>query len=407
MLSRRRTRPGSRRPRRRLRAGRTCRLRGRRRLGRGALSVLRRRPRGPPEVHRLRADAGRRGRHGSRRAAMVGDRGDEGQLRLGQQRPGPHPARARRARAARHRLRDARRRTRRMRSTPRPTTRRPSTPGPTSSRRRPPATEATVSSGRASPRPIPKSRPQPIREWEIWNEPNSSTFWAPTPDPAAYADLLTRSAKIIDEGDPEAQVMSAGMFATPAVRRRDRLLRLPRSSMFDQSGVADAVDVVGVHPYGPDVEVGDRSGDEDARRRSTMPAATRRCGRRRSAGARTRRAETTSRRRRRSRRTCSAPASASSATRSDDLGLDGVVWYTWHDSTESSVGRLRLVRDRRAGRRRSRQQAGLDRLHRSDRRDALSGRSAARRRPSPAGSRACRRRRPRCRARRARARPRR
>ena len=104
-----------------------------------------------------------------------------------------------------------------------------------------------VISGTTSPRPTPTSTPQPIREWEIWNEPNSSNFWSPKPDPAAYAELIKRSAKTLDKADPKAQVMSGGMFATPqsdgAIVSYDFIEQL-----YAQDGVDDAIDIVGVHP---------------------------------------------------------------------------------------------------------------------------------------------------------------
>ena len=99
----------------------------------------------------------------------------------------------------------------------------------------------------------PDVTPQPIREWEIWNEPNSSNFWTPKPDPAAYAELIERSSKALDKADPKAQVMSGGMFATPqsdgAIVSYDFI-----DQLYAQDGVDDAIDIVGVHPYGPDVD---------------------------------------------------------------------------------------------------------------------------------------------------------
>lgn len=114
--------------------------------------------------------------------------------------------------------------------------------------------------------------PQPLIIWEIWNEPNSSLFWKPRPDPADYADLLTRSAEELRSVDPEAEIMIGGMFATPvsdnAIVSFDYLEQL-----FAEDGVADAVDVVGVHPYSP--RVGGRLGviDQVERTRKTIDAA--------------------------------------------------------------------------------------------------------------------------------------
>ncbi len=98
----------------------------------------------------------------------------------------------------------------------------------------------------------PGIEPRPIRIWEIWNEVNAPAFWSPTPDPAEYATLLTRSALALQRVDPEAQIMVAGMFATPAneeaIESFEFLQRL-----YEEPGVAEATDLVAVHPYGPRV----------------------------------------------------------------------------------------------------------------------------------------------------------
>lgn len=99
----------------------------------------------------------------------------------------------------------------------------------------------------------PDVEPRPVTSWEIWNEPNTSLFWTPAPDPAAYADLLKRSARIIRGADPEAQIMVGGMFATPqsegAIVSYDFLEQL-----YAINGVAEAIDAVAIHPYSPDVD---------------------------------------------------------------------------------------------------------------------------------------------------------
>jgi hypothetical protein len=178
--------------------------------------------------------------------------------------------------------------------------------------------------------------PQPIREWEIWNEPNSSTFWTPAPDPDAYAELLLRSAKVLGKADPEAAVMTAGMFATPqsdgAIVSYDFL-----SELFAVDGVADAVDFVGVHPYGPDTEAvvdqveKTRKVLDDGGGDAPMWATEIGWGSNPKSGndlAKTPEEQ--------------ADLLGSSlgelSDRRDELGLAGVVWYTWHDSTESAVG---------------------------------------------------------------------
>jgi hypothetical protein len=48
---------------------------------------------------------------------------------------------------------------------------------------------------------------------EIWNEPNAVTFWTPTPDPAAYVELLKAAYPKVKAIDPSIVVVSAGLGA--------------------------------------------------------------------------------------------------------------------------------------------------------------------------------------------------
>ncbi len=99
----------------------------------------------------------------------------------------------------------------------------------------------------------PDLEPQPVRAWEIWNEVNGPSFWSPRPSPDDYATLLRVADRALRRGDPGALLISAGMFATPAgegaIGSFDFLRRL-----FAEPSVLKAVDYVGIHPYGPDIE---------------------------------------------------------------------------------------------------------------------------------------------------------
>ena len=102
-------------------------------------------------------------------------------------------------------------------------------------------------------REFPDVEPSPLRTWEIWNEPNSSTFWQPKPDPKAYGDLLEDSAEVIGEGDGSARIMSAGMFATP--QSDDAIVSYEfLEQLLARDGIDEVVDLVGLHPYAPDSE---------------------------------------------------------------------------------------------------------------------------------------------------------
>jgi polysaccharide biosynthesis protein PslG len=94
---------------------------------------------------------------------------------------------------------------------------------------------------------VPK---EPIRAWQIWNEQNSPSFYSPAPDIEDYANLLAAAAAAIHQSDPEAQVVTGGMFGTPlkgelpAYTAWDYLDRL-----YAIEGAEASFDGVGSHPY--------------------------------------------------------------------------------------------------------------------------------------------------------------
>ena len=50
-----------------------------------------------------------------------------------------------------------------------------------------------------------------VHVWEIWNEPNSASYWKPAPNPAAYADMLKETYAAIKAVDPKATVLIGGL----------------------------------------------------------------------------------------------------------------------------------------------------------------------------------------------------
>jgi hypothetical protein len=90
----------------------------------------------------------------------------------------------------------------------------------------------------------------PIRAWQIWNEQNSPSFYAPRPDVASYGRLVDVAARAIRATDPHAEVVLGGMFGTPfggkppGITATDYLQRL-----YAIFGSDPPFDAVGVHPY--------------------------------------------------------------------------------------------------------------------------------------------------------------
>lgn len=94
-----------------------------------------------------------------------------------------------------------------------------------------------------------QKRKEPIRRWQIWNEPNFRLFWHPRPSPVEYARLLRVAARAIRGEDRQAQVVLAGVAPVGAglltwVFLR-RLYRVP--------GAKKSFDMVALHPYAKSV----------------------------------------------------------------------------------------------------------------------------------------------------------
>ena len=93
---------------------------------------------------------------------------------------------------------------------------------------------------------IPK---RPIGAWQIWNEQNSRTFFAPRNKPKLYAKLLDQASRAVKAEDRRAEIVLGGMpelagskKATPASRYLASFYRI--------RGVERDFDGVAIHPYG-------------------------------------------------------------------------------------------------------------------------------------------------------------
>ena len=86
-----------------------------------------------------------------------------------------------------------------------------------------------------------------VGAWEIWNEPNTRSFWGADPDPAAYAALVAATAPVIRGADPGAPVVIGSI--APA---DDAVTELSPATFV--RGLYDHLDPVhfdalSVHPY--------------------------------------------------------------------------------------------------------------------------------------------------------------
>jgi hypothetical protein len=90
-----------------------------------------------------------------------------------------------------------------------------------------------------------RSAPMPIRQWQIWNEPNFLLFWRPRPSAAGYARLLRASASAIRGVDPGARIVAAGLAPVEGGMLPWAFLR----KLYAVPGVERSIDLAALHPY--------------------------------------------------------------------------------------------------------------------------------------------------------------
>jgi hypothetical protein len=86
---------------------------------------------------------------------------------------------------------------------------------------------------------VKRYRPFGVRHYEIWNEPNASTFWKPQPNPEDYARLLEAAYKSCKEADPGSTVLGCSTSGTD-MNFISRVLA---------AGGGQFMDAVSFHPY--------------------------------------------------------------------------------------------------------------------------------------------------------------
>ena len=89
---------------------------------------------------------------------------------------------------------------------------------------------------------------RPIETWQIWNEPNLSSFYGPSVDPSGYALLVAAGAAGIRSEDPDAQVLLAGLTGNRTNGRR-MSTRAFLKGLYTVPGIATSFDGIAIHPY--------------------------------------------------------------------------------------------------------------------------------------------------------------
>jgi hypothetical protein len=82
-------------------------------------------------------------------------------------------------------------------------------------------------------------RAQPIRDWQIWNEPTVSNFWTIQPFQHDYVELLRRTRRSVRRVDRGARVVTAGLVYE-SWKALEKLYR---------AGARGHFDVLALHPF--------------------------------------------------------------------------------------------------------------------------------------------------------------
>ena len=85
----------------------------------------------------------------------------------------------------------------------------------------------------------PEVAPVPVRDWQVWNEPNLSNYFSQQPYQRPYRRLLAAAYPAVHAADPGARVVMAGL-ANFSWRELASLYR---------AGVRGHFDVAAVHPF--------------------------------------------------------------------------------------------------------------------------------------------------------------
>ncbi len=82
---------------------------------------------------------------------------------------------------------------------------------------------------------------------EVWNEPNITPFWQPSPDAAAYAGLLRAVYSSVKAADPNMPVIGGSMAVGTGIG--DFISPYDFTSAIYEHGAGGSMDALSVHPY--------------------------------------------------------------------------------------------------------------------------------------------------------------
>lgn len=86
-----------------------------------------------------------------------------------------------------------------------------------------------------------------VHHWEIWNEPNLTSFFRPRADIGAYVELLAAAAPAIKAVQPGARILNGGL--APAVDDGTNISPVTYVEQLYARGAHRYFDILSVHPY--------------------------------------------------------------------------------------------------------------------------------------------------------------
>ena len=89
-----------------------------------------------------------------------------------------------------------------------------------------------------------------IKDWEIWNEPNTLRFWIHNPDPFEYVKLVQATAPIIKKVNSQNKTFFGGLMGDD-IRVIAPFQRINYIEDCIRMGIDQYIDVYNFHPYDP------------------------------------------------------------------------------------------------------------------------------------------------------------
>jgi hypothetical protein len=116
-----------------------------------------------------------------------------------------------------------------------------------------PTTTCTGPVCRQGPPPCGCPTALPVHTWQVWNEQNSPKYFAPAPNIGRYARLLRAASAAIRRVDPNAEVITGGMWGPPSAGEVVPTVHYLRR-LYSVPGIESSFDAIAVHPYSPTLD---------------------------------------------------------------------------------------------------------------------------------------------------------